>query len=79
MIKKFQIINLLAILSFIIGIIIVTIFIYILNLKHSYLNIKNSYAIDNKYLAVITENEFGSKMQKMVTSIINADDLKEII
>ena len=76
--KNSQIINLLAILSFIIGVIIVTIFYNISsNLKHSYLNIKNSYAIDNKYLAVITENGIWIKDAKDgVTSIINADDLK---
>ena len=52
-----KIIKLLAILSFLIGVIIVTIFYNLSsNLKHSYLNIKNSYAKDNKYLAVITEN-----------------------
>ena len=76
--KNSKIINLLAILSFIIGIIIVTIFYNISsNLKHSYLNIKNSYAVDNKYLAVITENGIWIKDAKDgITSIINADDLK---
>ena len=76
--KNSKIIYLLAILSFIIGIIIVTIFYNISsNLKHSYLNIKNSYAVDNKYLAVITENGIWIKDAKDgITSIINADDLK---
>ncbi len=73
-----KIIKLLAILSFLIGVIIVTIFYNLSsNLKHSYLNIKNAYAKDNKYLAVITENGIWIKDAKNgVTSIINAVDLK---
>ena len=73
-----KIIKLLSILSFLIGIIIVTIFYNLSsNLKFSYLNIKNSYAKDNKYLAVITENGIWIKDEKEeVTSIINAKTLK---
>ncbi len=76
--SNLKIIRLLAILSFIIGVIIVTIFYNLSsNLKHSYLNIKNSYAKDNKYLAVITENGIWIKDEKYgVTSIINAESLK---
>ena len=76
--KNSKIIKLLALLSFLIGLIIVTIFYNLSsNLKHSYLNIKNSYAKDNKYLAVITENGIWIKDAKDgVTSIINAKDLK---
>ena len=67
-----------AILSFLFGVIIVTIFYNLSsNLKHSYLNIKNSYAKDNKYLAVITENGIWIKDAKNgITSIINAENLK---
>ncbi len=73
-----KIIKLLAILSFFVGVLIVTIFYNLSsNLKHSYLNIKNSYAKDNKYLAVITENGIWIKDAKGgITSIINAEDLK---
>ena len=73
-----KIIKLLALLSFLIGMILVTIFYNLSsNLKHSYLNIKNSYAKDNKYLAVITENGIWIKDAKGgITSIINAEDLK---
>ena len=73
-----KIIGLLAVLSFIIGLLIVTIFYNLSsNLKHSYLNIKNSYAKDNKYLAVITENGIWIKDGRDgITSIINAKDLK---
>ncbi len=52
-----QIIKILSILSFFIGLIIITIYYnFSSSLKYSYLNLKNSYAKDNKYLAVITEN-----------------------
>ena len=73
-----KIIKLLSVLSFLIGIIIVTIFYNLSsNLKFSYLNIKNSYAKDNKYLAVITENGIWIKDEKKgITSIINAKALK---
>ena len=73
-----KVIQLLALLSFLIGVILVTIFYNLSsNLKHSYLNIKNSYAKDNKYLAVITENGIWIKDAKEgITSIINAEDLK---
>ncbi len=73
-----KIIKLLALLSFLIGVLIITVFYNLSsNLKHSYLNIKNSYAKDNKYLAVITENGIWIKDAKDgITSIINAEDLK---
>ena len=52
-----KIIKILSILSFFIGLIIITIYYnFSSSLKYSYLNLKNSYAKDNKYLAVITEN-----------------------
>ncbi len=76
--SNLKIIKLLAILSFIVGVIIVTIFYnFSSNLKNSYLNIKNSYTKDNKYLAVITENGIWIKDAKDgITNIINAEDLK---
>ena len=52
-----KIIKILSILSFFIGLTIITIYYnFSSSLKYSYLNLKNSYAKDNKYLAVITEN-----------------------
>ena len=52
-----KIIKILSVLSFLIGLIIITVYYnFSSSLKHSYLNLKNSYAKDNKYLAVITEN-----------------------
>ena len=73
-----KIIKLLALLSFFVGVVIVTIFYNLSsNLKHSYLNIKNSYAKDNKYLAVITENGIWIKdARDGITSIINAENLR---
>ena len=51
------IIKILSVLSFLIGLIIITVYYnFSSSLKYSYLNLKNSYAKDNKYLAVITEN-----------------------
>ena len=52
-----EIIKILSVLSFLIGLIIITVYYnFSSSLKYSYLNLKNSYAKDNKYLAVITEN-----------------------
>ena len=52
-----RIIKILSYISFFIGLIIITIYYnFSSSLKYSYLNLKNSYAKDNKYLAVITEN-----------------------
>ena len=47
-----KIIKILSILSFFIGLIIITIYYnFSSSLKYSYLNLKNSYAKDNKYLS----------------------------
>ena len=49
------------------------------NLKYSYLNLKNNYAKDNKYLAVITENGIWIKDQvNEFVNIINANKLEYI-
>ena len=78
-IDNFSIIKLIFFTSFLTGILIVIIF-YNLSakLKFTYLELKNVYAKDNKYLAVITENglwikdKFNNKI-----SIINANKLDE--
>ena len=76
-----KIIKILSTLSFLIGIIIITIYYnFSSSLKFSYLNLKNSYAKDNKYLAVITEN--GIWIKDEVTeniNIINANRFKNKI
>ena len=57
-----KIIKILSSLSFLIGIIIISIYYnFSSSLKFSYLNLKNTYAKVNKYLAVITENAIWIK------------------
>ncbi len=70
-----KIIKILSLLSFFIGLTIITIYYnFSSSLKYSYLNLKNSYAKDNKYLAVITENGIWIKDQvEENINIINAD------
>ena len=78
-IDNFSIIKLIFFISFIIGILIIFVF-YNLSakLKFTYLELKNVYAEDNKYLAVITENglwikdKFNNKI-----SIINSKKLDQ--
>tara|TARA_B110000008_G_scaffold225907_1_gene227177 strand:+ start:1430 stop:2506 length:1077 start_codon:yes stop_codon:yes gene_type:complete len=55
--KNSKIITILSLFSFFIGILIITIFYNLSsNLKNVYLEIKNKYTSDDKYLAVITNN-----------------------
>ncbi len=74
-----RIIKFLSILSFCLGVFIITIFYNLAsNLKYSYLNLKNNYAKDNKYLAVITENGIWIKDQvNEFVNIINANKLED--
>ena len=76
-----KIIKILSILSFFIGLAIITIYYnFSSSLKYSYLNLKNSYAKDNKYLAVITENGIWIKDQVGENiNIINANNFKNKI
>ena len=75
-----KIIKILSILSFFIGLLIITIYYnFSSSLKYSYLNLKNTYAKDNKYLAVITENGIWIKDQVGENiNIINANNFKII-
>ena len=70
-----KIIKLLSVLSFSIGLVIITVYYNLSSsLKYSYLNLKNSYAKDNKYLAVITENGIWIKDEvEQNINIINAN------
>tara|TARA_B100000989_G_scaffold272176_1_gene229426 strand:- start:1509 stop:2591 length:1083 start_codon:yes stop_codon:yes gene_type:complete len=70
-----KIIKILSVLSFLIGLIIITVYYnFSSSLKYSYLNLKNSYAKDNKYLAVITENGIWIKDETGENiNIINAN------
>ena len=70
-----KIIKILSVLSFSIGLVIITVYYNLSSsLKYSYLNLKNSYAKDNKYLAVITENGIWIKDEvEQNINIINAN------
>ena len=76
-----KIIKILSVLSFLIGLIIITVYYnFSSSLKYSYLNLKNSYAKDNKYLAVITENGIWIKDEVGENiNIINADKFNKNI
>tara|TARA_Y100000992_G_scaffold289056_1_gene243249 strand:- start:318 stop:1400 length:1083 start_codon:yes stop_codon:yes gene_type:complete len=73
-----KIIKILSFLSFIFGLFIITIYYnFSSSLKYSYLNLKNTYAKDNKYLAVITENGIWIKDESGGNiNIINAKTFK---
>ena len=75
---NFKIIQLFSILSFILGLFIITIYYnFASNLKYSYLSLKNTYAKDNKYLAVITENGIWIKDEiNTQINIINANKIE---
>ena len=79
-INNFSITKLIFFTSFCIGLLIVIIF-YNLSakLKFTYLELKNVYAKDNKYLAVITENGLWIKdiFNKKIT-IINSKNLDDL-
>ena len=75
--KNIKIINILSLISFFIGILIISIF-YSLssNLQHYYLQVKNQFSKDNQYLAVINNN--GLWIKDIVdgeTSIINSSKI----
>ena len=76
---NFQIIKVIGVYSFILGLIFV-IFFYNLSsvLKNSYLVIKNKYTDDGKYLAVINENGLWMKDEINKTiNIINANKVND--
>jgi len=75
--KNFKIINILSLVSFFIGILIITAF-YSLssNLQHYYLQVKNQFSGDKLYLAVINKN--GLWMKDVInnqTNIINSSKI----
>ena len=75
--KNIKIINMLGLVSFLIGILIVTIF-YSLssNLQHYYLQVKNKFSEDKLYLAVINKNGLWIKdIVENQTSIINSSKI----
>ena len=77
-IDNFKILKLLIFISIILALIINSAFYYISsNLKYSYLELKNKYSTDNKYLAVITENGLWIKDEiEGQTNIISSEKIK---
>jgi lipopolysaccharide export system permease protein len=75
--KNIKIINILSLISFFMGILIITVF-YSLssNLQHYYLQIKNQFSDDKVYLAVINKNGLWIKdVVDNQTSIINSSKI----
>ena len=74
-IDNFKLITIISLVSFIASLIIIIFFYnFSAKLKHIYLEIKNDFASDNKYLAVITENGIWIKDEiKNNKIIINAN------
>ncbi len=85
-IDNIKLINIISLVSFVVSLIIIIFFYnFSAKLKHIYLDIKNDFATDNKYLAVITDNGIWIKDEILdQTNIINAkliegNNLKEVI
>jgi len=74
-----DLIKLLSILSFLLGIFIITFFYHFSSkLKHIHLDIKNQMSDDNKYLAVVTENGLWMRDEMdNIVSIINAESIEQ--
>jgi len=75
--KNSKILNIISLFSFFLGIFIITIFYnFSSNLKNIYLELKNKYSADDKYLAVITKNGLWikDKINKNIT-IVNASKI----
>ena len=75
---NFAILKFLSLVSFILGVLIVTLFYNFSSiLKNQYLKIKNNYTTDSKYLAVITKNGLWIKdNSENGTVIVNADKIE---
>ena len=74
-----KIVSFIGIISFVLGILIVLIFYnFSSKLKFIYLDLKNSYSLDNKYLAVINQNGLWIKdVVDNETYIVNATKIEE--
>ena len=79
--SNFKLISLLSFFSFILSIFIIFVFYNLSsNLKFMYLDIKNKYSKDNKYLAIVTENGLWIKDEvDNKINIINADKIENEI
>ncbi len=77
--SNFKVISILSLFSFLISFIIVIVFYNLSsNLKFIYLDLKNKYSKDNKYLAVVTENGLWIKDEiNNNINIINAERISD--
>ena len=75
--KNIKIINILSLISFFIGLLIITLFYsFSSNLQHYYLQIKNKFSDDKVYLAVINKNGLWIKdVVDNKTNIINSSKI----
>ena len=85
-IDNFRLIGIISFVSFIASLFIIIFFYnFSAKLKHFYLDIKNNFASDNKYLAVITENgiwikdEIENKKIIINANLIEGNILKEVV
>ena len=66
-----KIVSFIGLISFILGIFIVLIFYnFSSKLKFIYLDLKNSYSLDDKYLAVINQMDYGLKILSIMKHIL---------
>ena len=85
-IDNFRLIIIISLVSFVASLFIIIFFYnFSAKLKHFYLDIKNDFASDNKYLAVITENgiwikdEIENKKFIINANLIEGDILKDVV
>jgi lipopolysaccharide export system permease protein len=85
-IDNLRLIGIISMVSFIASIFLIIFFYnFSAKLKHSYLDIKNDFASDNKYLAVITENgiwikdEIDNKKIIINANLIEGDILRNVV
>ena len=83
--NNLKIIKILVLTSFLLGLFLVIIFYnFSATLKFAYLDLKNSYSDDNKYLAVVTENglwikdDIDGKIYIIQANVIEDDYLKKV-
>ena len=77
-IDNIKLISIISLVSFIVSLLLIVFFYnFSAKLKHMYLDIKNDFATDNKYLAVITDNGIWIKDEVLNnTNIISAKLIK---
>ena len=80
-VNNLKIISFISLLVFFVGILVITLFHFISsNMKNNYLEFKNKYTKDNKYLAVINENGLWIKDKiDQTTMIIHAEKINKNI